>query len=92
MKHNSSGTDRGHQLCIAPWQHTHIEKVCDPCRPFVEQHSLDHDDGIEGFSAERVFMLRQRKAVLGGAPAMAMAQIRKDKNTFTLQARFACSP
>ena len=54
-------------------------------RPFVEQHSLDHDDGIEGFSAERTLMLRPRKQVLGGAPAMAMAQIRKDKNTFSLQ-------
>lgn len=56
----------------------------------MEQHSLDHDDGIDGFSCERTFMLRPRKQVLGGAPAMVMAQIHKDKNIFTLQVRAYC--
>ena len=51
----------------------------------MEQHSLDHDDGIDGFSCERTFTIRPRKQVLGGAPAMVMAQIHKDKNIFTLQ-------
>lgn len=56
----------------------------------MEQHSLDHDDGIDGFSCERTFMVRPRKQVLGGAPAMVMAQIHKDKNIFTLQVRARC--
>ena len=56
-------------------------------RPAVEQHSLDHDDGVDGFSCDRTFMIRPRKQVLGGAPAMVSAQVRKDKNTFALQVR-----
>ena len=32
-------------------------------------------------------MLRPRGQVLGGAPAIVMAQIRKDKNTFALVVR-----
>ena len=33
-------------------------------------------------------MVRPRGQVLGGAPAIVMAQIRKDKNTFALVVRF----
>lgn len=54
-------------------------------RPSVEQHCLDHEDGIESFSCERTFMIRRRKQVLGGAPAMVMAQINKGKDVFSLQ-------
>ena len=51
----------------------------------VESNSLDHEDGIDSFSWERTFMVRPRNQVLGGAPAMALAQVHKDKNTFKLQ-------
>lgn len=51
----------------------------------MDPNTLDHEDGIDTFNCERQFMVRPRKQLLGGAPAMAMLQMHKDKNSFTLQ-------
>jgi hypothetical protein len=66
-------------------------RCCAALSPAIEEQALDHDDGIAGFSVDRTFMVRTRKQVLGGAPAIAMAQIRKDKNTFALVVRLLSS-
>lgn len=52
----------------------------------MDPNTLDHEDGIDTFNCERQFMVRPLKQqLLGGAPAMAMLQMHKDKNSFTLQ-------
>eukprot|EP00884_Botryococcus_braunii_P017151 jgi/Botrbrau1/4119/Bobra.152_3s0065.1 len=48
-------------------------------RPYVEQITYDHDDGIETVLAERHLVLRPRTQYLGGAPLFLMTQIQKDK-------------
>ena len=50
------------------------------CRPFVEPTGLDHDDGIDGLSAERGIVLRRKGQHIGGIPVFAVAQMQKDKN------------
>ena len=46
----------------------------------MEPTGLDHDDGIDGLSAERGTVLRRKGQHIGGIPVFAVAQMQKDKN------------
>lgn len=55
------------------------------CRPIVSDGAVDHEDGIDSVQIEKQTILRPRNQYLGGVPAVAWAQVQKDKTQFSFQ-------
>ena len=78
----------GHDNRAATHQTLPVTKPClNPCRPFVEPNSVDHDDGVEGMTVARTHVLRPRRQYTGGVPGHVQAQIHKDKATCSILVR-----
>lgn len=54
-------------------------------RPIVSDGAVDHEDGIDSVQVEKQSILRPKGQYLGGVPAVAWAQVQKDKSQFTFQ-------
>jgi hypothetical protein len=46
---------------------------------------VDHEDGIDSVQVEKQAILRPKGQYLGGVPAVAWAQVQKDKSQFSFQ-------
>jgi hypothetical protein len=51
----------------------------------VSDGAVDHEDGIDSVQVEKQSVLRPKGQYLGGVPAVAWAQVQKDKSQFTFQ-------
>ena len=77
-------------LCLSP-------SLPPACRPIVSDGAVDHEDGIDSVQVEKQAILRPKGQYLGGVPAVAWAQVQKDKSQFSFQGEweversFGCS-
>lgn len=76
-----------HQADLTAAASTLPDSCLNPCRPFVEPNSVDHDDGVEGMTVARTHVLRPKRQYTGGVPGHVQAQIHKDKATCSILVR-----